>query len=328
MAKLAWALAAAVLGAGCATTPTSPPPAAGGGMVKITSLGSHDGEFCALDRALVLEDPDGTRILYDAGNTVRGAADPRLGKIDAVLLTHVHNDHLGSGHAPAANAGECGKVDTSVSASPHSNTVNIVVAKKAKFLVGSDMNAFFQAKVRDAGGTPGDVQLVRFGASARIGGVKVATVPAVHTNGVAPAFLNKALAEALQANGLLAYVGPPVGYILTFSNGLVVYLSGDTGITAEQDVVVRRHYQAKLAVINIGDVFTTGPTEAAYVINDLVQPVAVIASHANEAATKGGKVLPGTRTEAFVKQTRAPVHVPLSGVTLSFDSGGRCVANC
>ena len=46
--------------------------------VKITPLGSHDGEFCALDRALIFEDPDGTRILYDAGRTVRGADDPRL----------------------------------------------------------------------------------------------------------------------------------------------------------------------------------------------------------------------------------------------------------
>src|SRR5262252_3845444 len=63
--------------------------------VKITPLGSHDGEFCVLDRAMVFEDPDGTRILYDAGYTVRGPDDPRLGKIDGVLLSHVHSDHLG-----------------------------------------------------------------------------------------------------------------------------------------------------------------------------------------------------------------------------------------
>ena len=53
-------------------------------VVRITPLGSHDGEFCAFDRAMVFEDPDGTRILYDAGRTVRGPDDPRLGKIDVV----------------------------------------------------------------------------------------------------------------------------------------------------------------------------------------------------------------------------------------------------
>ena len=78
---------------------------AGAATVKVTPLGSHDGEFCARDRAIVFEDPDGTRILYDAGFTVRGTDDPRLGKIDAVLLSHVHGDHLGPAHQPAANAG-------------------------------------------------------------------------------------------------------------------------------------------------------------------------------------------------------------------------------
>lgn len=29
--------------------------------VKITSLGSIEGEFCQLDRAMIFEDPDGTR---------------------------------------------------------------------------------------------------------------------------------------------------------------------------------------------------------------------------------------------------------------------------
>ena len=73
----------------------------------------------------------------------------------------------------------------------------------------------------------------------------------------------------------------------------MAYLSGDTGITADQELVVRNHYKAKLAVMNIGDGFTTGPAEAAYVINELVKPASVIASHANEVGTVGGKVRPG-----------------------------------
>ena len=323
MKRLSVVLAALL--AGCAGTMTQP---SGPGVVKITPLGSHDGEFCARDRAMVFEDPDGTRILYDAGFTVRGPNDPRLGKIDAVLLSHVHGDHIGPAHQPAANAGACGNPDFSVNVAPNSNTVDIAVGKKAKLTVGAELGSFFAAKMKSAGGNPAQVQLVRFGAMAKVGGVKVATVPAAHTNGLPPEFLDKNLGDALRANGLTAYVGPPNGYVLAFTNGLVVYLSGDTGITAEQELVVRRYYKASLAVINIGDVFTTGPTEAAYVIDELVRPNAAIASHANEVATQGGKVLPGTRTQAFIKAAKVPAYVPLSGKTMEFDGSGKCTSGC
>jgi L-ascorbate metabolism protein UlaG (beta-lactamase superfamily) len=311
--------------AGCAGM--SPDPSAP--KVKITPLGSHDGEFCARDRALVFEDPDGTRILYDAGFTVRGPNDPRLGKIDAVLLSHVHGDHLGPGHQPAANAGNCGNPDFSVHVTPNSVTTMVAAAKKARILAGSDMHTFLAVKVGAAGGDPKLVQLVRFGALAKVGGVSVATVPATHTNAVGPEFLDKPLADALRANGLGADVGPAVGYVLRFSNGLVAYLSGDTGITAEQEITVRRYYKANLVVMNIGgSPFTTGPDESAFVVNELVKPNSVIASHANEPATIGGKLLPTTRTAAFQKLAKMPVHVPLSGKTMEFDGSGRCTAGC
>ena len=302
--------------------------AAGPATVKVTPLGSHDGEFCARDRALVFEDPDGTRILYDAGFTVRGTDDPRLGNIDAVLLSHVHGDHIGPAHQPAANAGTCGSPDFSVKDTPDSNTIKIAVGKKAKLLVGAELNALLANKVKAAGGDPKLVITTRFGAMQKVGGVSVTTVPAVHTNGLPGDFLDKGLGDMLQANGLTAYVGPANGYVVKFSNGLVVYLSGDTGITAEQDLVVRQYYKANLAVINIGDVFTTGPTEAAYVINKLVKPASVILSHANEVATQNGKVLPGTRSEIFIKAVKVPSLVPLSGKTMEFNGKGKCTAGC
>ena len=297
--------------------------------VKVTPLGGIDGEFCVLDRALVFEDPSGTRILYDPGFTVAGAEDPRLGKIDVVLVSHMHGDHVGKAHTKAPNAGSCDKPDTSVPAAPNTNVVNIALAKKAKIVTGSSMPPFFAGKLRANGGDPANSVLARFGSSPVVGGVTITTVPASHSNEVDNDFIGGELGKWLKDAGVSAYVGDATGYVIKFSNGLVVYLSGDTGITGEQEKVVRGHYGAKLAVMNIGGTpFTTGPAESAYVINDLVKPNAVIVSHANEPATQGGKVRPGTKTEAFAKLSKVSVHVPLSGKTMEFDANGKCVAGC
>ena len=156
----------------------------------------------------------------------------------------------------------------------------------------------------------------------------ITTVPAVHSNGLAPGYIGGTLGDAMKAAGIAGYVGPPTGYVLKFSNGLVVYLSGDTGITAEQDTVVRQFLKANLVVMNIGGIFSTGPEEAAFVINELVQPKAVIASHANEATTMNGKLLPDTKTDRFMKATSVPVHLPLSGRTMEFDGDAKCVKGC
>ena len=63
-----------VLG-GCAATS----PSQTGEIVKITGLGSHDGELCPFDRALIFEDPDGTRFSTTsaarcAAAVIRGSA--------------------------------------------------------------------------------------------------------------------------------------------------------------------------------------------------------------------------------------------------------------
>ena len=240
----------------------------------------------------------------------------------------MHGDHVGDRHIPKVNAGECASPDMSVVAVPNTNSVNIAKAKEATMITGSEMPKFFAAKLKSVGGDASQSQLVRFGGSKQVAGVTITTVPAVHSNGIAGAMIGGELGDLLDQSGLTAYAGPPTGYVITFSNGLAVYLSGDTGITAEQDSVVRKHYGVQLAVMNIGDTFTTGPAEAAFVVNELIKPNSVIASHANEQATQGGKLIAGTRTEQFMQATKVPVHLPLGGRTMEFNNQGKCVSGC
>ena len=88
--------------------------------------------------------------------------------------------------------------------------------------------------------------------------------------------------------------------------------------------------------INISDRFVDGPEEATFAIRKLIRPRAVIPSHANEIATTGGVVNPGTRTAQFIEllgQAGRPddgsediaVFVPRSGITLEFDGQARCL---
>lgn len=296
--------------------------------VKVTPLGSQHGEFCQLDRAMLFEDPDGTRLLYDPGRTVAGADDPRLGKIDVILVSHMHGDHVGDKHIAKEGTETCAETNFPVNSLPNTNAVNIALAKDAKIITGSEMPKFFENKLKALGGDPKNSELVRFGGSRMIGGVTITTVPAVHSNGISGHMIGGELGELLNASGLTAYAGPPTGYVVTFSNGLVVYLSGDTGITAEQETVVKDHYKANLVVINIGDTFTTGPAEAAWVVNKLIKPAAVIVSHANQPSTQGGVVIEGTRTAAFIEASKMPVHVPLSGMTMTFNKQAKCLSGC
>ena len=100
--------------------------------VKITTLGSHTGEMCGRDRAMVFEDPNGTTLLFDAGRTVSGADDPRLPKkLDVVLVSSVHGDHQGDRRIAAVGEGSCKNPKTDVKTVPNSNSVEIAAEKVA-----------------------------------------------------------------------------------------------------------------------------------------------------------------------------------------------------
>src|SRR6266571_3935816 len=113
--------------------------------VKITPIGSHPGELCANDRAIVFEDPTGVRFLYDVGPTVTGGNDPRLGTIHLVLLTHMHGDHVGDLKLKAPGEGTCAN-STRVPA-PNSTTAEVVAAKNAVIVTTRAMAAFVHHKV-------------------------------------------------------------------------------------------------------------------------------------------------------------------------------------
>ena len=68
-------------------------------------------------------------------------------------------------------------------------------------------------------------------------------VRADHSNGVPRNLLNAELAASLMPDQLTAYAGPENGYVLTFTNGLVAYLSGDTGHTSDMATIVSEYYR-------------------------------------------------------------------------------------
>ena len=165
-------------------------------------------------------------------------------------------------------------------------------------------------------------------ASATAKAVEVVLVPAAHDNTVPIALLSDPARKALEADNVSVALGPPGGYIIRFTNGLVAYLTGDTGIHAEMRTVAHDYYKANLVEINYGISALTAEG-AAHVVDTLVQPTSVIVSHVNEGATEGGKLRAGTRTAAFVALVKGrPVYPALSGKTMEFDGTGKCVAGC
>jgi L-ascorbate metabolism protein UlaG (beta-lactamase superfamily) len=157
-------------------------------------------------------------------------------------------------------------------------------------------------------------------------GVEITTVYASHDSTVSRDLLTDGQKKIVEPDNLGISLGAPSGYVVKFTNGLRVYLSGDTGLHSEMRTVVREFHHANLAVINLGQ-NAIQPDAAAFAINELVRPAAVIVSHPNEGVTSGGVIRAGTRTKAFIDQVKGrPVYLAISGRVLEFDGSGTCMA--
>ena len=313
-------------------------------VVKVTPLGTHDGEVCAADRAFLFEDPTGVRILYDPGRPVDDT-DPRLGDVDVMLLSHAHGDHLGDRRG--VRGGTCA-MPAQGTANPATNFASIAAAKRsAAFFVSIELDEFVGRKIEGIRGsaTPlcvprgsdsetvvprsapctarvhpgGSLSVRRAGASAA---VQISGVQAVH-----PSSIPAALVDAPgMPPGISAYGGTAGGFIVQFTNGLVVYLSGDTGFFSDMELI-GRYYRPTLAVLGIGGANQIGPSEAAFVLRSLMRPATVLPTHVAEQSTQDGVVISGSKLDRFIWLVRGvtDVVVPFSGVTRSFDADGRCV---
>jgi L-ascorbate metabolism protein UlaG (beta-lactamase superfamily) len=317
-------------------------------IVKITPLGSHTGELCARDRALLFEDPTGVRILYDPGQTT-DETDARLGDVHAILLSHAHVDHIGGSRA-SRGGGTCAAPSVGA-ANPNTNVATIAALKNAAVFVTSEINGFIGSKIQAVRGAatpacatagldnetivplpsactlqfgPGASRSIKRGGAGS--GVRVMGTQALHPSGIPAALID---APALPS-GLTGYGSVAMGFVVRFTNGLTAYLTGDTGMFGDMQLI-SNYYHPNLMVINVGPggngPTSIGPDEAVYIVRNLLRPVTVLPSHVGEQASSGGAVRANTWTEWFVRYASSFVAVvlPLSDTTLAFDGEGRCI---
>ena len=196
--------------------------------------------------------PTGKVLLIDPW--LANPANPRgkellagLDKVDQILLTHAHGDHIG-------------------------NTVEIARKTGARLVASNDLMkamvryADFPAKQADPSGTGnagGTITLLG-------GEVKVTFVHAVHSSAL----------EYDDKSGVpksLAYAGNPGGFVIAVSNGPTIYHTGDTDLFGDMKLIgdITR---VDVMMACIGDKFTKGPERAAAAV-ELVKPRMVIPMH-------------------------------------------------
>ena len=90
---------------------------------------------------------------------------------------------------------------------------------------------------------------MNIGGTQKVGDIGVTMTMSLHSSGVIE-------------NGTPIYLGEPVGYVITFEDGLKAYFAGDTSLFGDMRLI-KELYAPEIAFLPIGDHFTMGPEAAA-----------------------------------------------------------------
>ena len=99
------------------------------------------------------------------------------------------------------------------------------------------------------------------GGTVQLAGIKVTMTHATHSS-------------SFDGGDERVYGGDAAGFVVTLENGAAIYFSGDTGPTMDMQIVGEL-YSPDVAVLQIGDLYTMGPREAAYAMRLLRAPFVV-----------------------------------------------------
>lgn len=208
------------------------------------------------------------------------AAVPR---VDYILLTHGHRDHLG-------DAVEIAKKTGAVLVCNPELAGNLV--KLADFPAP-------QASTDAIMGIGGEINLAD-------GEVTVAMTPAVHSSSV---FNPKAGPNEPER----AYGGNPAGFVLFIKNGPTIYHSGDTAYFRDMETI-GEEYQIDVALLNIGGRFGMEPRMAARAAQAVRTKLAI----PHHFATFPGITPTAEGFAAALKKRKVPFYEMKPGEIISF----------
>jgi L-ascorbate metabolism protein UlaG (beta-lactamase superfamily) len=206
-----------------------------------------------------------------------------LQKVDYILLTHGHRDHVGEAVEIAKRTG------AALIANPElaGNLVRLVDFPKA------------QAETDGIMGIGGEIRIAD-------GEVMVAMTPAVHSSSV---FNPTAAGNDAER----VYGGNPAGFVVSIRNGPVIYHSGDTAYFKDMETVGEM-YAIDVALLNIGGHFGMEPKMAARAAQSLRAKLAV----PHHFGTSPGITQDATEFAAELKARKVAFREMKPGETLTF----------